>query len=436
TRVEVWMATGPEFADGVRGNPAVWDLLSGAAAGKVRSGRVIVDELVWTVAVAPLGNGGAIAVALPLDAAWAAAVGASTGVDVSVAAPGAKTVTTARPQEAKAIVEAGARAPRAFSDAGRLAPVPLQLPVPLPVPDAAPLFGAAPAQRVHAIPVDGLKGAQLVLSAATGADLVPLVREQWTAVFGLAALLVLGLLFGLLIRGEVSARIPAELVAAAARIEKGEFTARAPALAGKLGTVAAALNAAAEAAGRAAAEPSAPAPVEAGPNAFQLPSRPEPALEPLPPADPFAAAPALPADPAFTQPLSAPPAPERSDASGLLGGAFEAAPVRNPPAPEPVMPGPTPATPADLLLGAAKAAAPEAAADGDEAHWREVFEDFLRIRRECGEAADGLSYERFRAKLEKNRDQLVAKYACRTVRFHVYVKDGKAALKATPVRSA
>ena len=36
--------------------------------------------------------------------------------------------------------------------------------------------------------------------------------------------------------------------------------------------------------------------------------------------------------------------------------------------------------------------------------------------------------------LRKNKEQLVAKYNCRTVRFQVYVKDGKAALKATPVK--
>ena len=37
-----------------------------------------------------------------------------------------------------------------------------------------------------------------------------------------------------------------------------------------------------------------------------------------------------------------------------------------------------------------------------------------------------------RAKLAKNRDALTQKYACRTVRFQVYVKNGKAALKALP----
>ncbi len=38
------------------------------------------------------------------------------------------------------------------------------------------------------------------------------------------------------------------------------------------------------------------------------------------------------------------------------------------------------------------------------------------------------------AKLRKNKEQLVTKYNCKTVRFQVYVKEGKAALKATPVK--
>jgi hypothetical protein len=56
------------------------------------------------------------------------------------------------------------------------------------------------------------------------------------------------------------------------------------------------------------------------------------------------------------------------------------------------------------------------------------------VRTECGEPAEGLTYDKFRVKLERNRDQLVQKYGCRSVRFQVYVKEGRAALKATPVR--
>jgi hypothetical protein len=70
----------------------------------------------------------------------------------------------------------------------------------------------------------------------------------------------------------------------------------------------------------------------------------------------------------------------------------------------------------------------------DEVHFQDVFHEFLAVRERCGEGGDGLSFEKFAGKLRKNRDQLVLKYGCRTVRFQVYVKDGRAALKATPVR--
>lgn len=71
----------------------------------------------------------------------------------------------------------------------------------------------------------------------------------------------------------------------------------------------------------------------------------------------------------------------------------------------------------------------------DRAHFREVYERFIELREQSGEPTSDLSYERFLKKLLKNRDVLVEKYKCRTVRFQVYAKDGKAALKATPVRS-
>lgn len=70
----------------------------------------------------------------------------------------------------------------------------------------------------------------------------------------------------------------------------------------------------------------------------------------------------------------------------------------------------------------------------DEQHFQEVFREFLTTRERCGEAADGLTYDKFVQKLRKNKEQLVQKYACKTVRFQVYVKEGKAALKATPVK--
>jgi hypothetical protein len=70
----------------------------------------------------------------------------------------------------------------------------------------------------------------------------------------------------------------------------------------------------------------------------------------------------------------------------------------------------------------------------EDKHFQDVFRDFVATREKCGEPADGLTFDKFKVKLLKNKEQLVAKYACKTVRFQVYVKDGKAALKATPVK--
>ena len=73
--------------------------------------------------------------------------------------------------------------------------------------------------------------------------------------------------------------------------------------------------------------------------------------------------------------------------------------------------------------------------DADLRHFKQVYEDFVDLRRKCGERTEDLGFERFLEKLKRNRAKLVDKYNCKTVRFQVYEKDGKAALKATPVRS-
>jgi len=69
-----------------------------------------------------------------------------------------------------------------------------------------------------------------------------------------------------------------------------------------------------------------------------------------------------------------------------------------------------------------------------EKHFQEVFERFLETKKQCGESTSGLSYEKFAQKLRKNTADLKARYQCRTVKFQVYVKNGKAALKATPIK--
>ena len=90
--------------------------------------------------------------------------------------------------------------------------------------------------------------------------------------------------------------------------------------------------------------------------------------------------------------------------------------------------------PATAALPKIGSIAPAAAGNEEERHFQEVFRDFVATREKCREPADGLTFDKFKAKLLKNKEQLVSKYQCKTVRFQVYVKDGKAALKATPVK--
>jgi hypothetical protein len=68
-----------------------------------------------------------------------------------------------------------------------------------------------------------------------------------------------------------------------------------------------------------------------------------------------------------------------------------------------------------------------------EAEFRQVYRDFIETKQACGESVDGITYDKFSGKLKTNRQQLLSRYGCKTVKFQVYVKDGKAALKATPV---
>lgn len=85
---------------------------------------------------------------------------------------------------------------------------------------------------------------------------------------------------------------------------------------------------------------------------------------------------------------------------------------------------------ADLI-----AATGSRAANNDPAgEWHQVYEEFVRTKRECNEPTDGLTFEKFQQTLKKNRDALMQRHGCKRVKFSVYVKEGRASLKATPVR--
>jgi len=84
----------------------------------------------------------------------------------------------------------------------------------------------------------------------------------------------------------------------------------------------------------------------------------------------------------------------------------------------------------EALAGAEE---PPAGADPDEAHFRETFEKFMALRAETGESGH-LTYEKFVAKLRQNREQMLSRGTARKVRFTVYKKDGRAAIKASALR--
>lgn len=175
--------------------------------------------------------------------------------------------------------------------------------------------------------------------------------------------------------------------------------------------------------------------------AFRVPSKTQ--NSPAPPVPPPPAAPPVP-------PSSASDAPEHAmnpEATvmfqvpeALLAASSAFAPPKGPPSPPPPTSPPARVddnrtvvaqVPAELLAQVAPKNDPAAA---DEAHYKEVYEKFLQTRIECGEDTADLSYDRFVVKLLKNRAQILEKRDAKTVRFQVYAKDGKAALRALPVR--
>ena len=80
-------------------------------------------------------------------------------------------------------------------------------------------------------------------------------------------------------------------------------------------------------------------------------------------------------------------------------------------------------------------AVPDDPAEFDEmADWRKVYEEFLQLKKQCGEDTSTLTFEKFKGTLQRNKDALVQRHGGTRVKFTVYEKEGKAALKASPVK--
>ena len=196
--------------------------------------------------------------------------------------------------------------------------------------------------------------------------------------------------------------------------------------------------------------PSAPIPAAARPP----PPTPVNALPLSPPAGPPPPAPVAPKPPPSA---GRPPAPPPSGPSFPgAGGTVVGMPPQRPPPPitgsNPAFRPPPPAVgvqapPAlaeeddddDATMVGAVPADVMAQASGenraeDTTEWVTVYEDFIQTKKQCGEATEGLTFEKFSHTLKKNRDALISRHGCKRVKFSVYVKDGRASLKATPVK--
>jgi hypothetical protein len=178
-----------------------------------------------------------------------------------------------------------------------------------------------------------------------------------------------------------------------------------------------------------------PLPAQPAMSAFSLPGEPAPLSA---------------SGPATPQPKSLPKAPPRAPEPEALDPepAPEPAaakpkppPPKRPgaPPPPPTAAAPPPAGTADFTVGESSQIQPISQLVGDEpfdelADWRRVYEEFLALKQQCGEATASLTFEKFKGTLQRNKDALVARHNCTRVKFTVYVKDGKAALKASPVK--
>ncbi|HEY6876434.1 MAG TPA: MXAN_5187 C-terminal domain-containing protein, partial [Polyangiales bacterium] len=148
---------------------------------------------------------------------------------------------------------------------------------------------------------------------------------------------------------------------------------------------------------------------------------------------------AMPPPPASgVKPVAMPP-PVAANAQGVRMPPPMRAPAAKAPPPAPGMPGVqdeksvSVAFKLDAIAPNTRAGTTSNLSPEEEAHFREVFQKFSEMRAQCGESTSDLTYDRFLGTLQKHREAILAQRPdAKGVRFTVYAKEGKAALKAAP----
>jgi hypothetical protein len=96
---------------------------------------------------------------------------------------------------------------------------------------------------------------------------------------------------------------------------------------------------------------------------------------------------------------------------------------------------------AEKRRGGAPAEAPKAAArprrltaeEREDKAYQAVFDKYVETRQKCGQGTD-LAYESVRDVLKKQVRTIKSRYRCKSVKFKITVEDGKAKVKAVPLR--
>jgi hypothetical protein len=429
-------------------------LLAAASEGTQKEGHVLAAEVLYALVARPVARDASVAIGVPVGPSLLSEVRATSGADLTLLVGGNPLKSTLASDQALLVAKAAGRSGGKIVDAGALGGVPS--PQGTPWPELPALLIMAPAYRVEAVALKGLPGGLMALSLPTRGTFAPVVWVEWLFALVLVGLALAGLIAVLLVVNEQKTVVSRQLLATADRIARGDFSARVDVLAGSLGSIATALNRAAEAAerGNLAPAPSLTVPeserdiLPPMPSSLRAPEPPrEERVEASPPAEPLLPRMSLPdsdlATGAWVGALREPPPAEPTGSFASAGDATASEPwtASEPPAePAEMAPAgridtgePPPAAPPEEAPLRDEPAPPQAA-NPDEEHWQVVYQDFIAARKQSGESVEGVTYERFRVKLKQQRDQLVAKYACKTARFQVYLKQGRAALKASPVR--
>ncbi len=77
--------------------------------------------------------------------------------------------------------------------------------------------------------------------------------------------------------------------------------------------------------------------------------------------------------------------------------------------------------------------APPSPEERERAAFQAVFDSYVEARKSCGQSAD-MSFESVRDVLQKQVRTIKSRYRCDAVKFRVTVEDGKAKVKAVPLK--